>query len=302
MNQSEMIRADGMKWKNIHLSPSKIGTWLTCTMMFYYNYIRRIPRKSKVFFPQGTVIHYAVELLQNDLAAGKEPDYDYYLMKMEECWLDELSKEGGEIYDNKGNILTTMQLSKALAECERWFTMYYMAAKNNEIPDFDPSCVKETELDIMREVVHYKHGPLGVSLRGKVDWAIDLDGPVAKLADLKTASTHWMGRWGQAKADAQLQCTTYGYITGKDTEFSYVVIPKASEKDKNTTKIEHYKTSRNKHHYMKLEDVVYNFLIQTDVLNNYEGFVPYPNPKPSATQHCDKLCDFKQICFKENFA
>ena len=120
-------------------------------------------------------------------------------MKMEECWLDELSKEGGEIYDNKGNILTTMQLSKALAECERWFTMYYMAAKNNEIPDFDPSCVKETELDIMREVVHYKHGPLGVSLRGKVDWAIDLDGPVAKLADLKTASTHWMGRWGKQR-------------------------------------------------------------------------------------------------------
>ena len=303
MNQSKMIRANGMRWKNTHISPSKLNTWLTCPMMFYYNYIRRIARQSKVFFPQGTAVHYGVELLNNDLAAGKTPDRDYYLMKMEECWLDEVSREGGEIFDFKGNMLTTKQISSAYTDCERWFDIYFDAAITNDIPNFDAASVVETEIDIMREVVHHKEGPLGVSLRGRVDWVIDLDNDIAKLADLKTASTHWMGRWSEGKANTQLQATAYGYITGKDLDFSYVIIPKASEKDAPNTKVEHYKTYRNENHYMRLEDIVFNFIRETDVLNDYNGFTPYCRVKPTSSpnSHCDNLCDFKAVCAKENF-
>jgi len=301
MNQSEVIRSNGMPWKLPDISPSKLGTWLTCPMKFYYNYIRRIPRKSKIFFPQGTVVHYAVELLHNDLAAGKTLDKEYYLMKMEECWLDEVERERGEIYDNKGNLLNEKNLKFHFKETERWFDVYFEAVENNTIPNFDPASVKETEIDLLREVVHHTEGPLGVNIRGKIDWVIDLDSDVAKLADLKTASTHWMGRWSKIKADAQLQATCYGYLTGKDCDFSYVIVPKVSEKDRAKAAIEHYQTKRTSKDYIALEDIVLNFVKQTDVLNNYKDFVPYCNPSPTMYSHCNRLCDFTELCYEENY-
>ena len=134
---------------------------------------------------------------------------------MDDVWQDELHQNNGKFFDFKGNLLTPAQLEHSFNECARWFGMYYRAAKAGSIPDFDATSVKETELDLMREVIHPEHGPLGVSVRGKIDWVIDLDGPVARLADLKTASTSWMARWGAPKADGQLQATAYGYASGK---------------------------------------------------------------------------------------
>jgi len=301
MNQSEMIRSNGMQWKLIDLSPSKLGVWITCPAKFDYQYIKRLTRQTKIFFPQGTVVHYGAEVFLKDYTVGKNLDLDYYLLKMEGCWLDEIDKARGEIYDGKGNLLTESNLKFHFKECERWFEIFFGAVVEGKIKDFDPKTVKEIELDLMREVIHYKHGPLGVNIRGRIDWAIDLEGEIAKLADLKTASTHWMGRWSSIKADAQLQATCYGYVTGKDLEFSYVIIPKVGEKDRGTAKIEHYKTTRNKRDYMILEDIVYNFIKSTDVHNNYDGFVPYPNPSPSLHKHCTKLCDFQEQCYKDYF-
>ena len=141
--------------------------------------------------------------------------------------------------------------------------------------------------------VHPVHGDLGVFIRGKIDWVIDLEGDVARLADLKTASTHWMGQWSDTKASSQLQATAYGYAIGKPLDFSYVVIPKADAKSAPSTKVEHYRTQRGETHYAGLEDPMWNFIQQTDVLNNYANFVPYANPDPSKYSHCNKLCDYK---------
>ena len=63
-------------------------------------------------------------------------------------------------------------------------------------------------------------------VRGYIDWVVDVDGPVAKLADLKTANPNPRWGWSDNKANAQLQATAYGYLTGKTTEFDYIVIPK----------------------------------------------------------------------------
>ena len=133
----------------------------------------------------------------------------------------------------------------------------------------------------MRRVIHREHGDLGVCIRGKIDWVIDLDGDVARLADLKIASTHWMGQWSDTKASSQLQATAYGYAIGTLDFSSDMVIPKASAKDAPSTKLEHYRTKRGEKHYAALEDIVWNFIQQTDVLNDYENFTPFPNPDPT---------------------
>ncbi len=298
---SEPVRSNGMRWDNTQISPSKLGLWMKCPAAFYFNYIKRIQRDAKVFFPQGTAVHYGVELLNQDLAKGTPGDEEYYAIKMDDVWQDELHQNNGKFFDFKGNLLTPEQLEYHFNETVRWFGMYYRAARTGAIPDFDATTVKETELDLMREVIHYEHGPLGVSVRGKIDWVIDLDGPVARLADLKTASTSWMARWGTGKADGQLQATAYGYASGKPLDFSYVVIPKAAAKDAASTPIEHYRTQRDEKHYRVFEDTMLNFVRQTDVLNNYDGFIPFPNPEPSQHSHCGKLCDFKAECRKEFF-
>ena len=46
---------------------------------------------------------------------------------------------------------------------------------------------------------------------------------------------------------------------------------------------------------------MWNFIQQTDVLNNYANFVPYANPDPSKYSHCNKLCDYKDACKKSSF-
>lgn len=301
MTTSESFRANGERWQNTHISPSKLNVWLRCPASFYFHYIRRLPRQNKVFFPQGTAVHLGVELLNNDLNAGKTPDYDFYVMKMEEVWDDEINR-GGKLHDSKGNPIPVEKHAYHFSEVERWFKIYYDAAVAGQVPDFDPASVKETELDVMRRVVHPVHGDLGVFIRGKIDWVIDLEGDVARLADLKTASTHWMGQWSETKASAQLQATAYGYAIGKPLDFSYMVIPKASAKEAPSTRLEHYRTKRGEGHYARLEDLVWNFVQQTDVLNDYENFVPYANPEPSKYSHCGKLCDYKDACKKEFFS
>ncbi|MBU02552.1 MAG: hypothetical protein CME55_04585 [Halieaceae bacterium] len=300
MTTNESIRANGKRWQNNHISPSKLNVWLKCPAAFWFHYIKRLPRKNKVFFPQGTAVHFGVEILNKDLNMGKTPDYDYYVLKMEEVWNEEIER-GGELFDSKDNEIAPSRYAYHFNEVERWFKIYFDAAKRGAVPDFDPASVIETELDVMRRVIHPVHGDLGVFIRGKIDWVIDLESDVARLADLKTASTHWMGQWSETKASSQLQATAYGYAVGKDLDFSYMVIPKASAKDAPSTRLEHYRTKRGATQYAKLEDLIYNFVQQTDVLNNYEGFVPYPNPDPSKYKHCNKLCDYKAACQKEFF-
>lgn len=297
---SESIRANGERWRNPHISPSKLSVWLKCTAAFDFHYIRRLPRKNKVFFPQGTAVHLGVELLNQDLHAGRKTDFDYYVLKMEEVWNKEIER-GGKLHDSKNNVIPVEKYEYHFNEVVRWFKIYFDAAVAGQVPGFDPTTVKETELDVMRRVIHREHGDLGVYIRGKIDWVIDLDGDVARLADLKTASTHWMGQWSATKASSQLQATAYGYAIGKPLDFSYMVIPKASAKDAPSTKLEHYRTKRNDKHYAALEDIVWNFIQQTDVLNDYENFTPFPNPDPTKYAHCGKLCDYKDACKKEYF-
>ena len=52
-------------------------------------------------------------------------------------------------------------------EVERWFKIYFDAAERGAVPDFDPTSVIETELDVMRRVIHPVHGTL-VFIRGKL--------------------------------------------------------------------------------------------------------------------------------------
>ena len=133
---------------------------------------------------------------------------------------------------------------------------------------------------------------------------VDVDGPVARLADLKTSNPNARWGWSDNKADAQLQATAYGYMTGKPTEFDYIIIPKeevftASGMRKNSVKESkpyRAKTVRTKLHYDAFINRLRAFVRDTDLHNDYQNFKPWPNQKPTNYGWCDQLCDFKDEC------
>jgi len=282
----------GKPWTRADLSQSRIGTWKDCKLKYHFQYIERLARKNKVFFPQGQVVHYAIEKLIDDHQKGLNPPVDYYLMELETMWQTEIEK--GELYDNKGKKLTAKQVEKALADCKRWVSNFIIAVQNGDFKDYDLKKVKAAELDIRRQIPG-----TNLYVRGKVDWVEQMNGSAAKMADLKTASTHWMGAWTQNKADIQLQATTYGWIAGIPLEFTYVVIYKTDEgKD---PKFETLVTRRDERDYVVFMNMVQAFLRDTNYQNGHDGFTPYPEPEPTKYGHCGKLCDFKDECYKRYY-
>ena len=281
----------GKDWTRADLSQSRLNTWLDCRQKYTYQYIERLERQNKVFLPQGQIVHHALEVFINDHQKGLNPPIDYYLMEMETMWITEIEK--GSLYDNNGNQLTEKQTEGALNDCKRWVTNFIIAVQEGDFTDYDLTKVVAAELDVRRQIPG-----TDFYLRGKIDWVVDMSGPTAKLADLKTASTHWMGAWTQNKADTQLQATTYGWISGLPLEFTYVVLYKTKEGEK--PKIETHVTRRDQRDYSMLETTVRSFLRDTNY-PSHEGFEPFPQTDGGTKYaHCGKLCDFKTQC-KEQF-
>ena len=131
------------------------------------------------------------------------------------------------LFSKKGFEMTELQKQQALDEAKYWFSGFYDALQDGgTIDGFDPRSVTETEVDAIRQVDWGPEGGPETFVRGYIDWVVDVDGPVAKLADLKTSNPNPRWGWSDNKANAQLQATAYGYMTGKPTEFDYIVIPK----------------------------------------------------------------------------
>ena len=60
--------ANGRRWENNHISPSKLDLWSKCSAAFWFRYVMRIRKPGKVWLPQGTAVHAGVEHLLNDLS------------------------------------------------------------------------------------------------------------------------------------------------------------------------------------------------------------------------------------------
>jgi hypothetical protein len=298
-------RADGLRWEKNHISPSKLSLWSKCSAAFWFRYVLGIKKAGKVWLPQGTAVHAGVEHLLNDLAKGTVREVEYYQLMAEMAWDDQIDKAQGIVLSKKGYEMTDNQKQQALEESMHWFQGFYDTVKDGgTIDGFDPKTVTETEVDAIRQVDWGPEGGPETYVRGYIDWVIDVNGPVAKLADLKTSNPNPRWGWSDDKADGQVQATAYGYLTGKPTEFDYIVIPKeeiftGSGVRKNNPKASvpyRAKTVRTQVHYDTLVNQLRSFVRDTDLHNDYKGFKPWPCREPSVYGWCGHLCDFKAEC------
>ena len=298
-------RADGLRWEKNHISPTKLNLWSKCSAAFWFRYVLGVRKPGKVWLPQGTAVHAGVEHLLNDLSAGVQRDKDYYLLMVEMGWDEEVEKAKGIVYNKKGWEMTEVQKQHSLEDAQHWFSGFYDALQDGgTIDGFDPRSVTETEVDAIRQVDWGPEGGPETFVRGKVDWVVDVDGPVAKLADLKTANPNPKWGWSDNKANATLQATAYGYLTGKPTEFDYIVIPKhpiytdggAVKREVKDAKPYRAKTVRTQLHYDAFVNRLRAFVRDTDLHNDYKNFRPWPNQKETNYGWCDHLCDYKEEC------
>lgn len=297
--------ANGRRWENNHISPSKLDLWSKCSAAFWFRYVMRIRKPGKVWLPQGTAVHAGVEHLLNDLSAGIQRDKEYYELMAEVAWDEQVERSNGIVYDKKGNPMNSIQVTSAIEEAKYWFNGFYDAMQDNgTIEGFDPRTVTETEVDAIREVDWGPEGGPETYIRGYIDWVVDTSGPIAKLADLKTSNPNRRWGWSDKKADGQLQATAYGYLAGKPTDFDYIIIPKeeiftaSGARKNNPTPVRPYRatTRRTEVHYEAFLNRLRAFVRDTDLHNNYADFKPWPNQKPTNYGWCDQLCDYKEEC------
>ena len=85
--------ANGRRWENNHISPSKLDLWSKCSAAFWFRYVMRIRKPGKVWLPQGTAVHAGVEHLLNDLSAGIQRDKEYYELMAEVADQKEISSK-----------------------------------------------------------------------------------------------------------------------------------------------------------------------------------------------------------------
>jgi len=304
-------RADGLRWQANHISPSKLALWSSCSAAFWFRYILKVKKAGKVWLPQGTAVHAGVEHLLNDLNAGVTRDKEYYQLMAELAWEEQVERSKGIVYAKKNDFagnaveMNDAQIANAIEETKYWFDGFYNSLQDGgTIDGFDPRTVTETEVDAIRQVDWGPEGGPETYVRGYIDWVVDTSGPVAHLADLKTSNPNRRWGWSDSKADAMLQATAYGYMTGKPTEFDYIIIPKediftaggARKATVNPVVPYRARTVRHQLHYDAFINRLRAFVRDTDLHNDYQDFKPWPNQKPTNYGWCDNMCDYKKEC------
>lgn len=292
-------------WQKNHISQSKLDLFNKCQLAWWFRYVQKIRSPSKLWLPQGSSVHVGVENYLDDLKKGEVKDLTNYLLFMEMYW----DENSDDVRNKDGSVMTPEEKYRALRDAQYWFQGFYESAtrSGNNLDGFDLTQVQGTEVEMMRKVDWGDRSGPEIYLRGKIDMVLDLDGPVAKLADLKTSSPNKSYAWTPDKARRKIQATAYGYIVGKPVEFDYLVLPKESRFTKRGAEVKEpasvipYKvtTTRSEIDYEMFLNNLHDFVQTVDLENDYAGFRPYPtgmiDPK-WGDAWCGQLCDYQEEC------
>ena len=293
-------------WQNTDISPSKLKIWNDCTQKFKYRYVDKLRGPTGGAALQGSALH---EVFLEEFLVGGIQDIDALVDMMQMDLKHRLDTEDPRDYKT-GLPLTEGEKAEFVMQRSVWGKSLLEAMINKEDTygnKLDLPNVTETEVEGCVEVYLPKSGAT-VRLRGYIDLVFE-DG---SIGDLKLASDYWLAVWTLAKALGEEQPAMYAKMTGFN-QFRYLIADKkknrAGPEPASIRTIDMVVTDKMHENLMKtLEE----FVMVSDVLNNYENGIFKPNPdyngqsKANAgmthVNFCGKLCDFKEQCFNENFS
>jgi len=165
---------------------------------------------------------------------------------------------------------------------------------------------EETEVEGCVEVTTPRGHKL--RLRGFIDLVFD-DG---SIGDLKLASDYFKAIWTLARALGEHQPAMYAKMTGLTT-FRYLIVDKKKARDHSAYPpvVRTIDFEVTEDDFKRLLQDLDELVMVSDLLNNYEDGLFSPNPEYNGqtkatagntmANFCGKMCDFKTICYNENF-
>jgi hypothetical protein len=294
-------------WGPLDCSPSRLKTFLDCAMKYKYSYVDKKPRSTGPAALQGSALH---EVFLEEYLTGGIEDVDALVEMLALDTEHRLNTEDPRDWKSKLP-LTSSEKWLAIEQVKVWGRGLLEAYKSGEdsygnkfvLPD-----VEQTEYEGCLEI-YLPKADLTIRIRGYIDLVFK-DGTVG---DLKLASDYWLSIWTLAKAIGEQQPAMYAKMAGTDT-FRYVIVDKKKARDKSAdpprVRTIDYKVTEKDN--ANLMDQLETFVRLTDFANGHENGIfavnPEYNGQSKATagkteqNFCGKMCDFKDTCFKENFA
>ena len=210
---------------------------------------------------------------------------------------------------NSGEPIDDMVKSDTVNQLKTWGKCLLLAIRDRKdaygnkvtLPE-----VQETEIEGCCEIILPSGAKL--RLRGFIDLVFE-DG---SIGDLKLASDYWKAIWTLAKAISEDQPAMYAKMLGI-RKFRYLIVDKKRSKTGApfaavVRTIDFEVTDRD---LEKLTEDLELFVRVSDILNGHKDgiFPPKPeyNGQTKATagktelNFCSKLCNHKNLCFRENF-
>lgn len=294
------------RWEPTDVSPSKLKMFKDCPKKYEYRYVRREKSYTGAASLQGSSAH---KIFLEELLDGGVDDIEFLLEMMVDDLKHRLDTEDPRDYKSKLP-LTEGEKFAAIQDLRVWgegLLKAYLTGEDTYGNSLKLPSVKTTEIEGCTEV-YLPNLDAHIRIRGYIDIEFE-DG---SLADLKLASDYWKAIWTLGKAISEDQPAMYSKMMGT-RKFRYLIVDKKKDRTKAAKApvvrtIDFEVTDNDMERLMQdLE----HFVKTVDLLNGHENGVFPPRPeyngqtketagKPEM-QFCGKLCDYKEICFKENF-
>ena len=303
------VMPDGRK--EPHLSPSRIKQYMDCPWAYAADRIMKLPKQMKSYLMMGNVLDEVVfEEFRHDFT---QPIDDLVHLAYES--LKQRMEEEPDLVKNDGTPYAPHEIIKECNSFRTWVRGFLEALQNGQ--DHEGHTVRLPQVTDTQTDAFWKLNIDGreVTLRGRPD-IIHADGSVT---DIKMASAAAPWIWTEGRIHSELQWIVYSQGLNSN-KFRYLVLDKRVNKDRTAKKptVRVITIDITPKDVEIFKEKLTTFLRNSDVLNNHKNGVFPPKPEYngiatgfgwaskkqmlSQNNFCNKLCDFKEECWKQNFS
>lgn len=252
----------------IELSPSKIQTYMTCPLSYYFKYVEKIPTITNGRAWMGSAVHYGIEQAHKE--KNNQLGLEAYVQKFNNKSIEiNWQEEEPEALQSEG-----YNLLKKYLDSEEYRNL---AIINTEVEIYIPFDI-DIPLKSITPIYEWKESEKD---HDKIHCFIDA---VIKngIIDWKTTKR----KWTQDQAERSIQFTiyamAYSYLSGQ----SEVPIETHVLISKREPEIQILKTTKTQGDFENIKNVIFQII---KAINN-EIFYPNPN------MLCENYCDYKSLC------
>ena len=293
-------------WEKTDISPSKLKMFKDCPKKYEYRYVRKEKSYTGAAALEGSSVH---QVFLEEFLAGGVDDTEFLLEMMADDLRTRLDTEDPREWQTKLP-LNPAQKFDSISDMRIWAEGLINAVKNGEDSYGNPlklPATIDTEVEGCVDLI-LPNIEAKIRLRGYIDLVFEDDA----LGDLKLASDYWKAIWTLGKAITEDQPVMYSKMMGT-RKFRYLIVDKKKD-NKNRAKAPSVRTIEfdvTDKDFERLIADLEHFVKTVDLMNDHKDgvFTPRPefNGQTKATagqphvQFCGKLCDFKEICYRENY-